>query len=178
MLRVLALAAAVVAALWFLLTRRNQGEADVSAFDSSAGYWPMPTFDVDDETTIGTLDVSTWAESIRDFEGWSSGSRSQRNNNPGNIKHYLGLSGAIGADKDGFAIFPSEQAGMAALTADLQAKVRKYPDWSLLDIMRRYLGGKKGVDPPKKEGNAHAYASAVASDLGVSVNSTLKEVFG
>lgn len=49
------------------------------------------------------------------------GNRAWRNNNPGNLKFQKGgfaeRHGATGRDKDGFAIFPTEESGMAAQNA-------------------------------------------------------------
>jgi hypothetical protein len=129
-------------------------------------------------------DVRKWAEAIKQHEGWipptqknTRGSRSYRNNNPGNLK-FDGQAGATGADKDGFAIFPSESLGMAALERDLTAKVRKYPNYSLLQIMTRYLGGD--VNDPKVtgEGDPFAYAAFVAKKIGASISDTLGKLFG
>ena len=54
------------------------------------------------------------AQAIKVFEGWKPGSRSYRNNNPGNLK-YIGQKGTIGKDDKGFAIFDSYQSGWKAL---------------------------------------------------------------
>jgi len=116
-----------------------------------------------------------WANAIAQFEGYdSSGSRPQRNNNPGDLK-YAGQPGATGQDSSGFAIFPDAATGFQALYNQLQAYVNEYPDYSLLQIMAHYLG--QGSTPASNsQGNAFTYAQAVASSIGVSTSTTLAEL--
>lgn len=171
----------LAALITYLIMRRRDEETDTASvfdlFDSNAGTTARAgSYGASLAETGNMADVRKWAEAIKSFEGWKPGSRSYRNNNPGNLKG--NFAGATGTDKDGFAVFPSEAVGMAALESDLRAKVRKYSDWSLLDIMRRYLGGGKGIDPPKAEGNAQQYAGTIAAKLGVSINDTLGKIFG
>src|SRR3990167_1015973 len=49
------------------------------------------------------------------------GSRSYRNNNPGNLR-YIGQAGSTGKDKQNFAIFKTFEAGYNALIRDIEAK--------------------------------------------------------
>lgn len=110
--------------------------------------------------------IQTWADAIKAFEGWFPGSRSFRNNNPGNLR----VAGDLGTDSGGYGVFSSAEAGMAALTSDLQAKARKYPNETLAEIMQRYAPASDGNDPLK-------YAKFVASKLGASVTDTLNSIF-
>lgn len=57
----------------------------------------------------------------------AAATRGMRNNNPGNIKYgdFAKRMGATGADSGGFAIFPSAQAGIAAIVANLRSYGRK-----------------------------------------------------
>ena len=130
--------------------------------------------------------LSKWANAIFHHEGGNAGNRNVRNNNPGNLV-YAGQAGAIGKDSAGFAIFPDMQTGMAALERDLTAKVNKYPNYSILQIMARYLGNADPMNVPangeiyvngKYQGNANDYAKTVAKALGVSTSATLSEIFG
>ncbi len=118
--------------------------------------------------------LDAWAEAIKSYEGWFPGSRSFRNNNPGNLK---AGAGAVGKDAEGFAVFPDFATGWAALKADLRAKITKYPDFSILQIMTRYLGGNPQQPQLSGEGDPFAYARAVANRLGVSINARLRDVF-
>lgn len=69
---------------------------------------------------IDTSRIVLWAEATKKHEGWYVGSRSYRNNNPGNFKtsgisSYMKSLGSIGQDKDGFHIFPTYAKGWDAL---------------------------------------------------------------
>lgn len=57
------------------------------------------------------------ANGIKEHEGWFEGSRSYRNNNPGNIRYtkYTASLGAIGKDDKNFCIFPDYFTGFNAL---------------------------------------------------------------
>jgi hypothetical protein len=113
--------------------------------------------------------LQQWAQAITDFEsGGNPKALNYRTNNPGNLRNADGS----------FRTYGTFEAGWNALIADLAAKTRKYADWSLLDIMRRYLGGSRGVDPPADQGNAQAYANYLADRLGVSTDDTLGSIFG
>src|SRR5206468_10792525 len=63
--------------------------------------------------------LSAWADAIQEFEGWHPGSRSYRNNNPGNLKGG-GQAGAVGQDDEGHTIFSSYAAGRKALDHQLE----------------------------------------------------------
>ena len=59
-------------------------------------------------------------------EYWSDGSRSWRNNNPGNIRDFnIPWEGLIGTDSDQFCIFNSYEKGKRALKRDLRTKGRR-----------------------------------------------------
>src|ERR1700683_539719 len=120
--------------------------------------------------------ISTWASAIAQFEGYfTSGSVAARNNNPGNLK-YAGQPGATGADPNGFAIFPTAEAGYDALDAQLSKYATQYPDDSLQDIMAHYLG--QPAPTIDSQGNSLSYASFVAGQLGVDPTTTLAELSG
>jgi hypothetical protein len=182
------LAGAVVAAFWALakLTQGRWTDGSSSGGAIFAGSGGAETSGSAGAIFAGTqsggglaemANVTKWAEQIKRFEGWKPGSVSYRNNNPGNLK-YTGQAGATGKDARGFAIFSSEAAGMAALESDLRAKVKKYPGYSILQIMTRYLGGDVNNPQITGEGNPFAYAASIAKALNTSVNATLAEVFG
>jgi hypothetical protein len=117
--------------------------------------------------------ISTWANAIAQFEGSGPGSVATRNNNPGNLK-FAGQAGAIGADANGFAIFPDPATGMQALQNQLTKYVADYPNDSLLDITAHYLG--QPTPTSNSQGNAFTYAAFVASQLGVDPSTTLGEL--
>jgi hypothetical protein len=114
--------------------------------------------------TIGSSVVKKWADAIQNHEGWFPGSRSYRNNNPGNLR----VTGDKGVDSGGFGIFSTYEKGRAALEGDLSAKIRKYPSQTIAQIMERYA--------PSSENDSALYASVVAKALGVSVSTKLSEL--
>ncbi|WP_432258632.1 hypothetical protein [Cupriavidus sp. TMH.W2] len=102
------------------------------------------------------------------FTGTGSGaSRGIRNNNPGNIEYgpFARSMGATGSDGR-FAVFPTMQAGEAAMRALLGGK--------------GYMGGGRntiasilGKYAPSNENNTKAYVAAVAKQTGIDPNATL-----
>jgi hypothetical protein len=71
-----------------------------------------------------TAGITKWAEAIKQHEGWFIGSRSYRNNNPGNFKFspvgYRSIYGTVGKDDKGFAIFPTYELGWTYLVNSLK----------------------------------------------------------
>lgn len=120
----------------------------------------------------GTSAIDVWAEAIRKFEGTAPTNASTRNNNPGNLE----ISGDLG--KSGkFGVWSQWDLGVSALKSDISAKFRKYPNYSILQMMNRYLGG---TDPNNvqvtSEGNPFTYANSIAKALGVPVTTLLKDL--
>ena len=70
--------------------------------------------------------VDSIAAAIQQREGWAPGSRSFRNNNPGNLR-YVGQPGAA-ADADGFAVFSSYASGMQALKSQIMLDASRGSD--------------------------------------------------
>lgn len=88
------------------------------------------------------------------------GSRSWRNNNPGNIIDgaFAENHGAIGDDGK-MAVFPDEAVGRAAVLALLTGQ--KYRNLSIRDAMYRYA-------PPSDNNDTDAYIAAIVATVGVS----------
>lgn len=119
-----------------------------------------------------------WAKAIQGFEGGGPLDRNTRNNNPGNLK-FAGQPGAIGQDAEGFAIFDTFANGWAALIRQLQKYVHDFPAYNLTQIMAHYLGQTDAMRPKvTSQGNPFTYSKTIASSLGVSVDSTLSNIFG
>lgn len=117
--------------------------------------------------------VSKMAEAIKAFEGWAPGSRSYRNNNPGNLRP-VGFSydGQIGLDEQGHAIFDTYESGWSALLRQLDLAFSGQsafygPSMTLYEFFARYA-----------EGNQRPYAEFVAAQLGVSPETTLGALQG
>ena len=180
---------ALVVVMLYVVTRNAQsGGVDSIGSESTAGGGSLLGFfgmqpsaaaapGADSSEGGAMASLTDWANAIFHFEGGNKGDLNVRNNNPGNLK-YSGQTGATGADSRGFAVFSSFDAGLAALVADLQAKVNKYPDYTLLQIMTRYLGGNVKNPQVTAEGDPYKYANYVAGKLGVSTSDTLADIFG
>lgn len=98
------------------------------------------------------------------FNAWAP--RGLRNNNPGNIRYgkFAQSQGASGQDADGFAVFPTLGAGVAASSA----------------LLSKYLAG--GINTvsrviarwaPPSENNTKAYTNYVSKRLGVGADQPL-----
>lgn len=101
---------------------------------------------------------------IREFEGWYTGSRSQRNNNPGNVKYstvgYLPIYGEVRKDMKGFAVFKDYETGWMYLKNLILSKAKAHPSWSLVTLFNEYA--------PNSDGNDHErYATFVGKKMGV-----------
>lgn len=112
--------------------------------------------------------IERMAEAIKTFEGWFVGSRSYRNNNPGNLK-LAGQPGAIGQDEQGHAIFDTYDSGWAALIRQIEGAFygtsHVYsPDDNLFSFFSKYA-----------EGNSLQYAQYVAGQLGIDPNLPFSE---
>ncbi len=120
---------------------------------------------------MGTDVISRMAAAIKDFEGWAPGSRSYRNNNPGNLRPVgFTYAGQTGLDDEGHAIFDSFESGWAALihqlTLAFTGRSSVYsPSDTLQDFFFKYA-----------EGNQVPYAEYVAGQLGVTPDTTLQQI--
>ncbi len=95
------------------------------------------------------------------------GSRSWRNNNPGNLEYgrFAKKHGAIGTDGR-FAVFPSEEVGHKAKVALL--KSGSYINKTIKGAILRYA--------PSFENNSAWYANTIAKYAGVSVDTKLNSL--
>ena len=97
-------------------------------------------------------------------EIWSGGSRSWRNNNPGNLVfgEFARNNGSLGK-AGGFAIFPNYQTGYGALMSRLQTP--PYSEWTLTKAIEQYA--------PPCCNNTAAYIQFVTNSTGINANTTL-----
>ncbi len=119
--------------------------------------------------------IEKMALAIMNFEGYYQGSRSQRNNNPGNIRWSSSnfpswMKGATGIDETGHVIFNSFESGWNALISLLKMMFNNTSSiynsgMTLYQVFQKYA-----------EGNQKSYAESVARALGVSASSTLEEI--
>lgn len=107
--------------------------------------------------------INTMCLAIQKHEGWYRGSRSQRNNNPGNLV-YVGQPGATKESDGRFAVFATYEAGFEALkkmilnAATGKSKVYR-PNMNLYEFF--------GVYAPAFENNDRHYAETVAKAMNV-----------
>lgn len=112
-----------------------------------------------------TLDI---AQAIARYEGYKPGTRSYRNNNPGNLR-YAGQRGATGADGQGFAIFSDAGAGWNALQRQIELDAGR--GHTLASFLSKYA--------PSHENNTSAYLQTVAGWLGIrDPNTRLNDLVG
>lgn len=129
--------------------------------------------------------IEEWAKAIQKHEGYIApnadypkGSRSYRNNNPGNFRCSLLVMGELKAIRcdDGFAVFPDYATGWKALVQFLtyaaDGSLRAYkPEMTLYEFYAVYA--------PSTDGNyPRGYAEAVASDLGIAPTTKIKDLLG
>jgi len=135
-------------------------------------------------STMTKSRIQEWAEAIKIYEGWGNGTRSFRNNNPGNLK-YFGQKGSIGKDSGGYAIFNTYQDGMNALMRQLtiaadgtsRAYSARAHDLNKEDSRYLTLPEFFGVYAPHRDMNdPTAYALFVANKLQVDPQIQIKEL--
>ncbi|MFA5272323.1 MAG: hypothetical protein WC412_08340 [Candidatus Omnitrophota bacterium] len=121
--------------------------------------------------------IEDWALAIKRHEGYYPGSASYRNNNPGNFRCSSLVMGEFGATKcvNNLAVFPTYEKGWAALKQFLiyacTDKLRSYKStMTLLEFYQRYA-------PSSDNNNPTNYASAVAKDLGISINAKIGSLY-
>lgn len=94
----------------------------------------------------------------------TGGTRSWRNNNPGNLRHgaFTKRHGAIG-EAGGFAVFPSAETGLLALTRLLQ--VPRYQSLTLSLAINRFA--------PKTENNTENYINFIIRHTNITAETQL-----
>lgn len=115
----------------------------------------------------GNFSVKALASAIQTFEGFYPGSRSYRNNNPGNLK-FASQPGAVAQDDKGFAVFDSYTSGWNALIALIYRRIQQHPTWTVLDFFMSYA-------PPSDNNPTQQYAQTVADAVGASTSTQLQE---
>jgi hypothetical protein len=109
--------------------------------------------------------LSAMCYAVREHEGWYPGSRSQRNNNPGNTKvspvGYLPVYEPVKKDPQGFAIFKDYATGWRYLENLILSHASKYSEYTLSQYFKVYAPAADNNDPVR-------YASVVAKKMGVS----------
>lgn len=150
---------------------------EIDIYDSGA---TIASVNVDAATPSDNVSPQTGAHSVtesgRDLiyaypDGtrmrYSGGSRAWRNNNPGNIRNsaFARRVGAIGA-AGGFAVFPDEQTGMAAISELLQTNA--YRNLTLAGAVSKYA--------PPSENNTDGYMKKIQKMTGMSINTRVADM--
>lgn len=132
--------------------------------------------------TPGTINVTPGAISVQNMSSGNDvvyigpdnikykhkgGSRSWRNNNPGNLRmsEFSRRAGAIG-EAGGFAVFPDEQTGMQAIKLLLHGK--SYNNLTIANAISRYA--------PPTENNTVAYQRNIERLTGQSINRRISDL--
>ena len=113
-------------------------------------------------------DLQTVASTIQQIEGWAPGTRSYRNQNPGNLR-CANQAGMIGCDPQGFAIFPDYQTGLTAEENQIQLDANR--GLSIQDFIAKYAPASDGNNPT-------SYAAQLAAASGLSVTDPLSAALG
>lgn len=124
-------------------------------------------------TTKNMNKIEKFAEAIKEHEGFFEGSRSFRNNNPGNLK-FVGQEGATREETGTFAVFKTYQDGWNALikqiTRAVTGKSQIYqPEMTILEFFQKYA-------PSEDNNNPTNYATIVANKCGMSINDPIKKL--
>lgn len=124
--------------------------------------------------------ITLFADAIQEYEGWYKGSRSYRNNNPGNLRW---ASNQTGTDSSGFAIFATYEEGYNALvsliTRAAQGKVQAYNKHAVeegfVDSTKMSITNFFEVYSPTSDSNIpDKYAIFVSNKIGVPATTKLE----
>ncbi len=136
-----------------------------------------PTFGEFKASRAPVTDVMTGSFSQPAMTGFLN--HAARNNSPGNLK-FAGQPGAWKAPDSDFAQFPTMQAGFEAMkrdvlakmdgrsTAEAAKKINLGPNSTIYDLISVYA--------PPHENDTRSYATTVASRLGVTIDTKVKDV--
>lgn len=122
-------------------------------------------------TGLGAVTVPSLAQAIAQMEGYNTpGTLAARNNNPGNLRSGPGQVGTSG----GFAVFPDDATGWAAL--DNQIQVNAGRGLTLNEFFAGKPGVYAGYAPSADSNDPARYAAFVASQTGADPNVPLNSL--
>lgn len=103
-------------------------------------------------------------------EHWVGGSKSWRNNNPGNIRDFnIPWDGLIGIDAEKFCIFNSYEQGKRAIRVDITTKAKR--GLTLEQAIYAYA-------PPQDGNNTEKYIEHIVYETKISRDTPLSAVIG
>jgi hypothetical protein len=118
--------------------------------------------------------INEFCQLIQTHEGWYEGSRSWRNNNPGNCKFstkgYAKKYGIVSSDMQGFAVFKTKEIGYSYLRNLTQQKMDANPHWNFYQFFEWYA--------PSTENNSKHYADVVAMGMKTLATNSVKGIVG
>jgi hypothetical protein len=110
------------------------------------------------------------SQAIATMEGWfKPGTIAQRNNNPGNLRMWGNLPVV-----DGYAVFPTPDAGWAALNRQVDLNISR--GLSLQEFFSGKAGVYGGYAPAADANDPRGYAQYVAGQIGVDPTIPLNRV--
>lgn len=114
--------------------------------------------------------IDSIAQAIATMEGfYKPGSLAARNNNPGNLRSW-GANPIV----NGYAAFPTVEAGWAALKAQIQKNINRGLN------LTEFFSGKPGVyggyAPAADKNDPANYARFVAGRVGIDINTPLASI--
>lgn len=117
--------------------------------------------------------IEKMCKAIQSQEGWYAGSRSYRNNNPGNLR-YIGQSKSTGKDTANFAVFATYEDGLDTLRQMLiracsgQSQLYR-PTMTITQFFQTYA-------PASDKNKPIEYAQKVAQAIGVDASVQIKSL--
>ena len=117
--------------------------------------------------------LDAFCEAIKIHEGWFPGSRSFRNNNPGNCRYssqgYLDIYKPVLKDPQNFAIFKNYETGWLYLKNLVRTKIQANPQQSIIVFFEMYAPAEDKNDPM-------SYARAVAAAVGLKTSDSISKL--
>ena len=171
--QILAAIAKMIPLLGFWVQKKKEDPKPTQDDDQSTQKPPKPELPKP-EPVIKVSKILGFCQAVKIHEGFFEGSRSQRNNNPGNLR-FTSLTASLGAtskDLDNFAYFPSYEIGWNALLSFVKLaannQLRDYKDCDILSFFKTYA-------PASDNNSTTRYAEFVARQINDSPESLLKD---
>jgi hypothetical protein len=149
--------------IWLLLDGKSQATVAPSGVEPSS---PAPA--------TGNDALDNFLQAIFQKEGGRPGDRNVVNNNPGNLRKGIGMTGKAG----GYATFADQGDGWDALNAQVQKWLANHPDWDFYDFFDYYLRGSTTAHSVDDQGDSDAYAEYVANFGGWNPSQTVSSALG
>ena len=162
--------ALVIVLFWYMLRSKGQkgGASPSSASSGITPYTPLS------DSSTGNDALDNIMQAIFRFEGGKASDRNVVNNNPGNLRSGVGMTGTAG----GYATYADVGDGWEGLQAWVVSHANAHPEWDFYDMFSYYLGGGTGKLPEGGQAKADQYADYVASYGGFDPTQSVWEAMG